>query len=135
MLNDLQASSAADRKMVYWHRELPPIDAEPLGEHIVEADSMRVAGNLAHRDDLWDQCYRDLMAQVHLRLDQEVHRLGGDCAHVLDETIGSKHDDGSGEVWLHGRITYLLLRRPGSAPSASRSAHARSDPEAGLRAG
>ena len=101
----------ADRKIVYWHRELPPLDAEPLGEHIVEANSMRVAGDLAHRDELWDQCYRDLMAQVQLRLGQEVHRLGGDYAHVLDETIGSKHDDRSGEVWLHGRIKYLLLRR------------------------
>jgi len=128
MLNHLQASSIAgpagelpardselDRKIVYWHRELPPIDADPLGEHTVEADSMRVVGNLAHRDELWDQCYRDLMARVHLRLAQEVHRLGGDYAHVLDETIGSKHDDHSGEVWLHARITYLLLRRTPSA--------------------
>lgn len=124
MLNHLQASSIAgpaselprdsepERKFVYWHRELPPIDAEPLGEHTVEADSMRVVGSLAHRDELWDQCYRDLMARVHLRLDQEVHRLGGHYAHVLDEAIGSKHDDRSGEVWLHGRTTYLLLRRP-----------------------
>ena len=71
-----------------------------------------MAGSLAHRDDLWDQCYRDLMAQVHLRLDQEVHRLGGDYAHVLEETIGSKHDDRTGEVWLRGCIKYLLLRRP-----------------------
>jgi hypothetical protein len=125
MLNELPAASVAtladepsnrtaegDRKIVYWHRELPPIDAESIGEHTVEADSMRVVGNLAHRDELWDQCYRDLMDRVHLRLDQEVHRLGGDYAHVLDETIGSKHDYHSGEVWLHGRITYSLLRRP-----------------------
>jgi hypothetical protein len=125
MLNDLKASSLAspvgesptgnpecDRKLVYWHRELPPLDAEPLGEHTVEASSMRVAGSLARRDDLWDQCYRDLMVQVHVRLDQEVHRLGGDYAHVLEETIGSKHDDRTGEVWLRGCIKYLLLRRP-----------------------
>ncbi len=58
----------------------------------------------AHRDELWDQCYRDLMARVQLRLGQEVHRLGGDYAHVLDETIGSKHDYHSGEVWLHARV-------------------------------
>lgn len=125
MLDDLQAAPLAspvgesaprnpdgDRKIVYWHRELPPLDAEPLGEHTVEANSMRVAGSLDHRDDLWDQCYRDLMAQAHLRLDQEVHRLGGDYAHVLEETIGSRHDDRTGEVWLRGRIKYLLLRRP-----------------------
>ena len=125
MLKDLQASSLAspvvdsttnnpecDRKVVYWHRELPPLDAEPLGEHTVEANSMRVAGSLARRDDLWDQCYRDLTVQVHLRLDQEVHRLGGDYAHVLEETTGSRHDDRTGEVWLRGCIKYLLLRRP-----------------------
>lgn len=101
-----------DRKFVYWHRELPPLDAESLGEHTVEADSMRVVGDLAHRDDLWDECYRDLMARVHVRLGQEVHRLGGDYAHVLDEAVGSRHDDRTGEVWLRGTITYLLLRRP-----------------------
>lgn len=125
MLNDLQASSLAspigesptrnresDRKIVYWHRELPPLDAEPLGEHTVEANSMRVAGSLARRGDLWDQCYRDLLAQVHLRLDQEVHRLGGDYAHVLEETIGSRRDERTGEAWLRGCIKYLLLRRP-----------------------
>ena len=126
MQTDLQASSLAsslgesparnpecDRKIVYWHRELPPLDAEPLGEHTVEANSMRVPDGLAHRGDLWDQCYRDLMDQVHLRLDQEVHRLGGDYAHVLEETIGSRHDDRTGEVWLRGCINYQLLRRPG----------------------
>ena len=126
MRNDPRASSPAsptgdsparnpepDRKIVYWHRELPPLDAEPLGEHTIEANSRRVPGTLAHRDDLWNQCYRDLMVQVQSRLAQEVHRLGGDCAHALEETIGSKHDDRSGEAWLHGRINYLLLRRPG----------------------
>ena len=99
-------------KVTYWHRELPPFEAEIVGEHTVEANSMRVAGGLAHGGDVWDQCYRDLMAQVHLRLDQEVHRLGGDYAHVLEETIGSRHDDCTGEVWLRGCIKYLLLRRP-----------------------
>ena len=98
--------------IVYWHRDLPPLDAELVAEHTVEANSSRVEGTLAHRDELWDQCYRDLMGRVHHRLDQEVHRLGGDYAHVLDETTGSKHDHHSGEVWLHSRITYSLLRRP-----------------------
>jgi len=125
MRNDPHGSSAAspavessarnparDRKIVYWHRELPPLDAEPVGEHTLEANSVRVPGTLARRDDLWDQCYQDLMARIESRLAQEVHRLGGDYAHVLEETIGSKHDDRSGEAWLHGCISYLLLRRP-----------------------
>jgi hypothetical protein len=37
MLNDLQASSVDDREFVYWHGELPPLEAEPIGEHTVEA--------------------------------------------------------------------------------------------------
>ena len=100
-------------KTIYWHRELPPLDAEPLGEHVVEADSMRVIGNLAHRGDLWDSCYRDLMARLENRLHQEAARLGGHYAHVLEESIDSKRDDRSGDVWLRGRLKYLLLRRPG----------------------
>jgi hypothetical protein len=125
MLDNLQAASVAgpggesptrnpecDGKVVYWHRELPPLDAEPLGEHTVEADSMRVAGGLARGSDLWDRCYRDLMAQVQHRLEQEVHRLGGHYAHVLEETTRSRHDYSTGEVWLRGVVKYVLLRRP-----------------------
>jgi hypothetical protein len=37
--------------------------------------------------------------------------LGGDYAHVLEETIGSKRDDRTGEVWLRGCVKYLLLRQ------------------------
>lgn len=99
-------------KVVYWHRELPPLDAEPLGEHIVEADSLRVTGSLAHRGDLWDRCYQDLMARLDERVRQEMQRLGGQYAHVLEETVDSRHDDRSGDVWLRGRLKYLLLRRP-----------------------
>ena len=36
-------------KVVYWHRELPPLDAEVIGEHTLEATSMHVPGTLAHR--------------------------------------------------------------------------------------
>lgn len=38
--------------------------------------------------------------------------LGGHYAHVNDEAISPKHDDAAGEVWLHGRFTYILYRRP-----------------------
>ena len=31
---------------VYWHRELPPLDAEPIGVHTLEATSSRVSGTL-----------------------------------------------------------------------------------------
>jgi len=95
---------------VYWHSELPPFNAAALGEHVVEAASSRVPGTLAHRDELWDRCYRDVMAQAHGRLEQEVIRLGGRYAHVLDETVDSKHDPITGEAWLHGRFTYMLYK-------------------------
>jgi hypothetical protein len=33
-------------KAVYWHRELPPRDAEPIGNHTIEATSGRVPQTL-----------------------------------------------------------------------------------------
>ena len=95
---------------VYWHRELPPIDADLLGEHTLEANSTRVEGTLAHRDELWDRCYQDLKAQTRARIDQEIVRLGGRYAHVLDESVSTRRDDSKGEAWLHGRFTYVLYR-------------------------
>jgi hypothetical protein len=76
-------------KVIYWHRDLPPLDAEPVAVHGVEATSVRVKNCLAHRDELWDRCYDDLMAEVRDRVHQEVARLGGDYAHVLEESIDS----------------------------------------------
>jgi hypothetical protein len=51
-------------KIIYWHRELPPLAAELMGEYTVEATSSPVPGTLAHRDELWSRCLDDLMAQV-----------------------------------------------------------------------
>lgn len=104
--------------ITYWHRELPPLDGEPVEEHVVEADSLRVEGTLSHRDELWTRCYDDLMAVVRDRLAQEVVRLGGDYAHVLDEHVEVKRNDALRQAWLHGRFTYVLYRRPAVAPRA-----------------
>jgi hypothetical protein len=98
-------------KIIYWHHELPPLGAQAMGEHIVEATSSRVRGTLSHRDELWTQCYEDLMAQIHLRVSQEIIRLGGDYAHVLSESVDSRHEPATGEAWLHIRLTYMLYRR------------------------
>jgi len=98
-------------RVIYWHRDLPPVGADAVGEHILEANSMRVPGTLAHREELWNQCYRDLMAQARLRFQQEVARLGGHYAHVLTESVDSQHDEISGENWLHGRFGYMLYRQ------------------------
>jgi len=95
-------------QVVFWHRDLPPLDAVVLGEHTVEANSARVPGTLAHRGDLWDVCYQQLMAQATERVATEVARLGGHYAHVHGESIGAKHDDAAGEAWLHGTFTYVL---------------------------
>lgn len=99
-------------KIVFWHRELPPINSELIAEHSVEANSSRVAGTLAHRNELWDQCYQELMRNAEIRLVEEVTRLGGQFAHVHRESIGAKHDDAAGEAWLHGTFTYALYRQP-----------------------
>jgi hypothetical protein len=99
------------RKMVFWHRELPPRDAEAIGDHTIEATSHRVRGTLSHRDDLWDRCYHELMDQARSRLEEEIGRLGGDCAHVLREEIEPRHDDRTGEAWMYGRFDYELYRR------------------------
>ena len=109
------AASRPSPQVIFWHRDLPPLDAEPLGEHVMEASSIRVKSDLAHRDELWDRCHNDLMARVRDRLRQEVARLGGHYAHVLEESIDSRRDDASGEAWLHGRFSYLLLGRPHAA--------------------
>jgi hypothetical protein len=97
---------------IYWHRELPPFNADAVAEHVIEATSNRVPGTLVHRDELWGQCYKTLMASATTRLEQEVARLGGHYAHVLDESIDSQHDGATGEAWLRGRFNYMLYRRP-----------------------
>jgi hypothetical protein len=51
------------------------------------------------------------MANAESRLIQEIARLGGDYAHVHDESIAPKHDAAAGTSWLHGRFTYMLYRR------------------------
>jgi hypothetical protein len=96
---------------VFWHRELPPLDAEVMAEHTVEANSNRVPGTLSHRDELWDHCYQELMANAATRIAEEIRRLGGDYAHVHGESLGAKHDDVAGDAWLHGIFTYMLYRR------------------------
>jgi hypothetical protein len=112
MSQTLSSIAANQSEVVFWHRDLPPLDAEMIGEYTVEAVSCRVPGNLAHSDELWDRCYHDLMKETDKRLRQELDRLGGNYAHVLDESVDSRHDDVSGEAWLHGLFTYSLYRRP-----------------------
>jgi len=103
-------ASTGGAKVIYWHRDLPPLDAEMIGEYTVEANSVHVPGTLAHRDELWDQCYDDLMNRTCARLRQEIERLGGRFAHVMDESVDSKRDEARGDTWLHGHFVYALYR-------------------------
>jgi hypothetical protein len=105
-------------RIVYWHRELPPRNAEPIGSHTIEATSDRVPGTLARRDDIWDCCYHQLMDRAACRLEQEVLRLGGDCARVRGETLEPRHDNRTGEAWIYGRFDYELYRASAHARSA-----------------
>jgi hypothetical protein len=102
---------AQDMNIIYWHRELPPMNVVLMGEHFMEAESAHVPGTIAHRDELWDQYYEDLMTKARVRLEQEVERLGGNYAHVLDETVDSRHNNATNESWLHGCFTYILYRK------------------------
>jgi hypothetical protein len=106
----MSAIAGTTPKIIYWHRELPPLAAEAVGEHTLEATSGRVPGTIAHRDELWNRCHAELMADTRARLEQEVARLDGHCAHVLDESFDTRHDEATGEAWLHGRFTYMLYR-------------------------
>ena len=95
---------------VYWHRELPPLDAQSIGEDEVEADSVRVPDTIAGREALWTRCEDDLMTKARQRLVSEVDRLRGRCAHVVAESIQARHDAATGEAWLRGRFTYVWYR-------------------------
>jgi hypothetical protein len=110
--------------VVYFHRELPPLDADPISEHVLEATSARVPGTIAHRDDLWRVCYEDLMRQTRLRLAQEVERLGGHYARVVNETVDTCHDDAKGEAWLRGRFDYVLYQHRAAATEPTVLGHA-----------
>ena len=107
----MEGMDEEQEKVVFWHRELPPLSAELVENHTVEANSGRVAGTIAHRDELWDRCYTELMSEAEARLRQEVARLGGHYAHVHDEAITPKHDDAARQAWLHGVFSYMLYRR------------------------
>ena len=106
----MTTSQTGSTKAVFWHRDLPPLDAEVMSEHTLEAVSGRVPGTLSHRDEIWDRCYEELMARTDERLVQEIERLGGRYAHILHESIDSRHDDGTNEAWLHGTFAYVLYR-------------------------
>jgi hypothetical protein len=109
MSRQLTAEDGAS-KAIYWHRELPPLDAQLMGEHVVEATSGRVPDTVTHRDELWSRCEDELMANARARLNEEITRLHGRFAHVLKESIETRHNPATGEAWLYGQFVYTLYR-------------------------
>jgi len=57
------------------------------------------------------------MAQTRIRLEQEVARLGGHYAHVLDEIIDARRDEAKDEAWLQGFFTYTNGKKGGVDPA------------------
>jgi len=103
-------------RVIYWRRDLPPLHEEVAGEHEVEAESRHVPHDLAHRSELWGRCYSSLIEEAERRIEMEVHRLGGSCAHVVDEQVVARVNDTAGEFSLRGRFRFVLYRHP-TAPA------------------
>ena len=82
-----------------------------MGEHVIEAVSERVHGAIEQHGEIWHRCYAALMNHARQRLEQEVKRLNGYYAHVLDEHIETRRNDAVGESWLYGRFNYVLYRK------------------------
>ena len=61
--------------------------------------------------------YQKVMTNADVRLVQEVARVEG----TVDEAIDSRHDDGAGAVWPHGRFGCMLNRRAQDAHPWSQS--------------
>lgn len=100
-------------KVIYWRRELPPLSEQIAGEHEVEAESPRVPYAYDGRQAMWSACYGPLLEEAERRIGQEVQRLDGSCAHVVDEVVTAKIDDAAGTFRLHGRFRYVLYRHVG----------------------
>lgn len=105
----MEKAPANPEKIVYFRRELPPLSEAIEGEHVVEADSPHVPLS-PHHDDVWEQCSEPLIAELVHRMEQEVRRQGGSCAHVVDEEVEPHIDYSTSTMWLRGRYTYVMYR-------------------------
>lgn len=115
----MEGHSTPPHKFVYWHLDLPPLEADVIGDDTLEATSGRVSANLSHRDDAWARCYADLIQRAGMRLEQEGARRGGDCVHVKDEFIEPRRNEATGETWLYGRFRYAIYRVPAARHAAA----------------
>lgn len=105
-------------KIVYWRRDLPPLSEQLEGEHEIVATSDRVHASWGEREASWGRCYASLSAHAEDRIAQEVRRLGGTCAHVLDESVVTRRDDRTDELWLVGTYRFTMYVHPPDAPAS-----------------
>lgn len=111
--NDLSTASAPAKatlpgeQRVFFGRDLPPLGEVVEGEHTIEADSPALPIDACH-DALWDDGSSALQTEVTRRIEQELLRLGGSCAHVVEARLEPKVDYATGKMWLHGRYAYVL---------------------------
>ena len=105
----MEKESSAPQKRVYFRRELPPLSESIEGEHIVEADSPHIPLS-SHPDEVWERGSDPLTAELVHRIEQELTRQGGSCAHIVDEVIEPHADYATSTMWLRGRYTYVMYR-------------------------
>lgn len=101
-------ADVVEPRLIYWHRDLPPLSEQMEGEHEVSATSERVHFSWADQSTQWKECHEQLMANGEDRMRQEVNRLGGSCARVLTEEVTSHRDDATQEFWVAGRFRFLM---------------------------
>lgn len=99
--------------VVYWKRDLPPLSEEIEGEHEVEAESSHLHYDCGRREAMWATCYGLLQQAAEERIRQELRRLGGSCAHVVDEAVTAKTNDADAVFWLRGRFRFVMYVHPG----------------------
>jgi hypothetical protein len=97
---------------VYRHRELPPVDEDPVSEHIVEARSEVVPYRRGDLPGMRRRCEASLEANAVRRIEQELVRLAGSSARVTDERVEARHDEAADTYWLQGTYGFVLYRRP-----------------------
>lgn len=108
---------------IFWYHELPPLSAQVLDTHVLEAQSDPIPWRFADRETLWAESQPSLDAAVRERLTQELDRLGAAYAHVVDEHIEEHTDPATATFELRGRYDYVAYVDADSAGASSEGAN------------
>ena len=66
----------APQKRIFWHADLPPLEAELVDEYRVIARSERIEYRFDRRTELWHRCVDSLRENLEHRIGQELDRMG-----------------------------------------------------------